>query len=137
MSVFADSSFWFAGVVKRDKDNSRAKAISREVDVFVTTDHVVVETWLLLDSRYHRRGAERFWERIRQGAARVEIVTAADMETAWAIGDAFPDQEFSIVDRTSFVVMERLGITRAASFDRDFAIYRYGRNRDWAFEVLR
>ena len=26
---------------------------------------------------------------------------------------------------------------RVASFDRDFAIYRYGRNRDRAFEVLR
>ena len=59
------------------------------------------------------------------------------MEAAWAIGTAFPDQEFSIVDRTSFAVMERLGLTRVASFDSDFAVYRYGRNRDRAFEVLR
>jgi predicted nucleic acid-binding protein len=137
VSVFADSSFWFAGVVARDRDNLRAKAIARDVDVFVTTDHVVVETWLLLNRRYDRHGAERFWEHIRQGAARIEVVTAADMEAAWAIGNTFPDQPFSIVDRTSFAVMERLGITRAASFDQDFAIYRYGRNRDRAFEVLR
>jgi predicted nucleic acid-binding protein len=41
------------------------------------------------------------------------------------------------VDRTSFAVMERLGIIRAASFDADFAVYRYGRKRDRAFEVLR
>jgi len=47
------------------------------------------------------------------------------------------DQTFSIVDRTSFVVMERLGLTRVASFDRDFAIYRYGRDRNRAFEVMR
>jgi hypothetical protein len=33
--------------------------------------------------------------------------------------------------------MERLGVTRAASFDSDFAIHRYGRNRDRAFEILR
>jgi hypothetical protein len=33
--------------------------------------------------------------------------------------------------------MERLGINRAASFDDHFAIYRYGRNRDRAFDVLR
>jgi hypothetical protein len=33
--------------------------------------------------------------------------------------------------------MERLGLTRAASFDDDFAIYRYGRSHDRAFEVLR
>ena len=33
--------------------------------------------------------------------------------------------------------MERLGLTRAASFDDDFAVYRYGRSRDKAFEVVR
>jgi len=90
-----------------------------------------------LKSRYDRRGADLLWERIRAGAARLEFVTPADLEAAWAIGEIFPDQNFSIVDRTSFAVMERLGITRVASFDDDFAIYRYGRNRDRAFEVLR
>ena len=78
-----------------------------------------------------------FWEGIRQGAAQVEKVTDADMQAAWAIGEAFSDQEFSIVDRTSFAAMERLGLTRVASFDVHFAIYRYGRNRDRAFEILR
>jgi hypothetical protein len=33
--------------------------------------------------------------------------------------------------------MERLGISRVASFDNDFVVYRYGVNRDRAFEVLR
>jgi hypothetical protein len=33
--------------------------------------------------------------------------------------------------------MERLGIDRTASFDSDFAVYRYGRNRHRAFEILR
>lgn len=67
----------------------------------------------------------------------MEKVLFADIEAAWRIGEAFPDQTFSIVDRTSFAVMERLGITRVASFDDDFAIYRYGRKRDKAFDVLR
>jgi predicted nucleic acid-binding protein len=137
VSVFADSSFWFATIVARDEQNERCKVISRSIDAFVTSDHVVVETWLLLNSRYHRRGAELFWERMRRGAVRVEMVTTADMEAAWAIGERFVDQQFSLVDRTSFAVMERLGLTRVASFDRDFAIYRYGRDRNRAFEVLR
>ncbi len=41
-----------------------------------------------------------------------------------------------MTDRTSFAVMQRLGITRAASFDNDFVVYRHGRNRDRALEVL-
>jgi predicted nucleic acid-binding protein len=137
LSVFVDSSFWFASIVARDRNNARAKAVLEGQREHLTTDHVLVETWLLLNSRYHRHAAERFWERIRLGSVRIEIATAADLEAAWAIGEAFPDQEFSIVDRTSFAVMERLGINRAASFDDDFAVYRYGRNRDRAFDVLR
>jgi len=41
------------------------------------------------------------------------------------------------VDRTSFAVMERLGVHRAASFDDDFAVYRFGPRRSKAFEVVR
>ena len=137
MILFVDSSIWFAAIVARDSGYDRAKAILRESSVRVITDHLLVETWLLLNSRYRREAAERFWADIRRGAARVEFASPADMERAWAISEAFPDQDFSIVDRTSFAVMERLGIRRVASFDDDFAIYRYGRSRDRAFEVIR
>jgi predicted nucleic acid-binding protein len=123
--------------VARDKDNARAKSVLRTTSDHVMSDHVLVETWLLLNSRYHRHAAESFWQGIRHGPVRVEQVTASDLEAAWAIDEAFSDQNFSIVDCTSFAVMERLGISRVASFDDDFAIYRFGRNRDRAFEVLR
>lgn len=137
MSVFVDSSVWYAAVSVRDRDNERAKAILASTPDHVTTDHVLVETWLLLNSRYRKEVAERFWEGIRRAGIQVEPVTTADLESAWAIGQAFPDQNFSIVDRTSFAVMERLKIAQAASFDDDFAVYRYGRARDHAFELVR
>jgi predicted nucleic acid-binding protein len=137
VSIFVDTSVWFAAANIRDRHNGRAKEILSEMRAPLTTDHVVVETWLLLNSRVHRPAAEQFWRGIRRGTAEIENVTAADAEAAWAITERFADQAFSIVDRTSFAVMERLGLTRVASFDDDFAIYRYGRNRDRAFEVLR
>ena len=137
MSVFIDSSVWFAAAVRQDTWNTAAQAILSRVTDRLTTDHILVETWLLLNSRRRRDAAQRLWNRIRAGVARLEFVVPADLETAWAIGEAFPDQDFSIVDRTSFAVMERLGITRVASFDDHFAVYRYGRKRDRAFEVLR
>ncbi|HYI31308.1 MAG TPA: PIN domain-containing protein [Bradyrhizobium sp.] len=136
MSVFVDTSVWFAAAVSRDRENERAKSILQTVPDHVTTDHVLVETWLLLNSRYRRDVAEQFWDRIRRSRTHVELITTADMERAWAIGTAFGDQNFSIVDRTSFAVMERLGITQAASFDNDFSIYRFGRAREKAFEVV-
>src|SRR5262249_19119846 len=151
LTTFVDTSVWFAAANIRDGQNSRAKAILSGVVEPLLTAHVLVETWNLINVRIHRHAAERFWmcvriDRtaaewvwmgVRHGHIALEKVTAADLETAWAIGEAFADQTFSIVDRTSFVVMERLGIARVASFDDDFAIYRYGRNRDRAFEVLR
>jgi predicted nucleic acid-binding protein len=137
LTDFVDTSVWFAAGNIRDRYNARAKRRLAEIRAPLLTDHVLVETWRLLNSRVHRRAAEAFWFGIRQGIASLEKVTAADLEAAWAIGEAFPDQSFSIVDRTSFAVMERLGLTRVASFDDDFAVYRYGRNRDRAFDVLR
>lgn len=49
----------------------------------------------------------------------------------------FAEQDFSLIDRTSFAVMRRLGIRRAASFDDDFAVYRFGPDRSRAFQILR
>jgi uncharacterized protein len=137
VTVFVDSSVFFAAANSRERSNQRAKTLLREAEGRLTTDHVLVETWLLINNRLGRRAAERFWEAVRRGAAEIEPVTVADLETAWAISTAFPDQSFSIVDRTSFAVMERRGVTRALSFDDDFAVYRFGRSRDRAFEILR
>jgi uncharacterized protein len=137
LSAFVDTSVWFAAANVRDRQNARAKAILAGLAAPVLTDHILIETWTLLKARVHRRAAEQFWTGVRRGAAQLENVLAADLEAAWAIGEMFPDQDFSIVDRTSFAVMERLGLTRAASFDDHFAIYRFGRNRDRAFEIVR
>ncbi len=65
-----------------------------------------------------------------------EPVGAADLEVAWSVGSAFPDQDFSIVDRTSFAAMLRLGLRRVATFDRDFAVFRFGPGRRQAFDVV-
>ena len=49
MSVFIDTSVWFAATVARDRDNACAKSILQSTRDQVTTDHVLVETWLLLN----------------------------------------------------------------------------------------
>lgn len=137
MSLFVDTSMWYAAADRGDSGNLRAKAVLGSDDGLVTTDHILVETWLLLHHRLGTVPAARFWEGIRGGVAHLELVTSRDLEAAWSIGVVYPDQDFSIVDRTSFAVMERLGLRRAASFDDDFAIYRFGARRDRAFDVVR
>lgn len=88
--------------------------------------------------RYRHGGApaETLVNAIRAGIARVEVSLLADLEVAAAIGFAFGDQDFSLSDRISWAVMERLGLSDAISLDRDFRVYRYGPDRRRALNVL-
>ena len=131
-----DSSAFYAIADTTDRHNSRAKSLLTSQEGLVTTDHVLVETWLLIARKLGEDAAGSAWQAIERGA-RVEFVDQMDMHMARSIGVNFGDQLFSIVDCTSFAVMQRLGVTRTISFDRHFAIYRYGPKRDRAFEVLR
>jgi predicted nucleic acid-binding protein len=137
LSAFVDSSAFYAAVDDDDSLNARARELLSRDEPILTSDHVLAECWLLLQRRLGAKVADEFWAGIRAGAATVEHVTPGDLDTAWAIGERFADQGFSIVDRTSFAVMERLGVHRAVAFDDDFAVYRFGPRGDRAFEVLR
>jgi predicted nucleic acid-binding protein len=137
MSLYVDTSAWYAAADRGDSSHRRITKALAGAEPLVTSDHVLIETWLLLRHRLGRKPAERFWEGLRSGAAEIEPVTAADLEVAWAVGEDFPDQDFSIVDRTSFAVMLRLGLRRVASLDEDFAVFRFGPSRRQAFDVVR
>jgi predicted nucleic acid-binding protein len=136
MSLFVDTSVWYAAADSSDIGNTRAKVILAKGEPLVTTDHVLAETWTLLRWRIHRHAAEMFWEGLRSGTAAVESVGTADLEAAWQIGISYRDQDFSFVDRTSFAVMRRLGIERTASFDDHFAVFRFGPKRRHAFVIV-
>jgi predicted nucleic acid-binding protein len=137
MTVFVDTSAWFATVNVRDRHHERASELLRAESRLTTSTFVLVETWLLLQSKTSFAVAEGYAEYIRTGAARLEHTTAGDLQHAWQIANAYHDQSFSLVDRTSFAMMERLGISKVVAFDDDFIIYRYGPDRRQAFEVLR
>jgi len=137
MSLFVDTSIWYAAADSSDRSNSRAKAILTSGEALLTSDHVLIETWTLLHHKLQREAAERFWEGLRSGIAVIETVGQADLEVAWDIGLAWRDQDFSIVDLTSFAVMQRLGIDHVASLDEHFAVFRFGPKRRHSFTVVR
>lgn len=137
MSLFVDTSAWYAAADRGDRSHKAATSILARQEFLVTTDHVLVETWLLVHHRLGRSAAERFWEGLTSGVAEIENVGSADLTAAWAIGESFPDQDFSLVDRTSFAVMQRLGLRRVATLDDDFAVFRFGRSKQQAFEIVR
>lgn len=137
VSLFVDTSMWYAAADAGDRGNARAREVLSTGKDLVVTDHVLVETWLLVRRRLGRHAADGLWDGLRGGIASIEAVTLADLEVARGIREGYPDQDFSIVDLTSFTVMQRLGLQRVATFDSDFAVYRYGPKRGRAFTVVR
>jgi predicted nucleic acid-binding protein len=137
MSLFVDTSVWFAAADAAQSRNSEAKTVLGSGEALVTTDLTLAEAWTIIHHKINRNAADRFWASLRRGIATIEPVIPADLDSAWEIGQSWPDQDFSIVDRTSFAVMQRLGIVRAASLDNHFAIYRFGPNRRHSFTIVR
>lgn len=139
MSLLVDTGVLFAASVERDQSHQRARELLERIgdEPTLTTDHILVEAWSLIAARYDWSAAMRFWRTIRSTPLFIETVLAPDLEYAQAIAWEWADRSFDIVDCTAFALMERIGCARAASFDKDFAVYRYGPHRTKAFEVLR
>ena len=62
MSLFVDTSVWYAAADSSDASNPRAREILSGGEALVTTDHILVETWTLLRWRIHRGAAEALVE---------------------------------------------------------------------------
>ncbi len=134
--MLVDTGAWYAIADASDRHHEEARRFYTEhagQTPFVTTDLIVAETWALLGSHLGRAAALTFWGTLR--ATRIPILTVdpVDLEAAWHIAQAFPDQPFSFVDGSTFALMERLGIDEAFAFDTHFLVYRFGPGRQRAF----
>ncbi len=98
MTLFVDTSAWYAAADSSDRSNARAREVLSTREQLITTDHVLLETWLLLLHRLSREAAERFWGGLRSGVAAIEPVLLTDLDEAWEMGRSFPDQDFSSAD---------------------------------------
>ncbi len=138
-ALFVDTGAFYATADRSDLHHAEAATTFKargSCGDLVTSDHVVVECWLLIRARLGRGAAMRFWDAMGTGVVGVVGVTSADFIRARQIALAWPDQDFSIIDCTSFASMERLGIHEAFTFDAHFRLYRYGRARRSAFRIV-
>lgn len=127
--LFVDTGAFYATVDPRDEWHSPATAFSDQLadapTRLYTTNFVLAETHALVLRRRGRMPALQLLDALDQGGAIVIRVTSADEHRARAILHQHQDKEFSLTDATSFAVMERLGLTVAFAFDRNFHQYRF------------
>lgn len=119
--VFVDASAFFAHVHDRDQHHSAAVAIAsqirREQRPLITTDLVVAETHALVLGRVGCWAAQVWLDALDVPILFVDTLT---YDTARELLRRYSDKNFSLTDAVSFVVMERLGIRQAFSFDEHF-----------------
>lgn len=124
--VFVDTSAYFATASRRDSSYAAASRTMEGLVLarqrLVTTNFVLAELHGLLLSRGSRAMAIEALTRIKESPATTIVrVRPRDEDRAWEILIQYEDKEFSLVDATSFAVMERVGIRLAFTLDRHFA----------------
>ncbi len=131
MNVFVDTSALYAVLDRDDAQHARAaqtwRRIIPEGVPLVTSNYVMLETTALLQARIGPE-AVRILQQDVLGVMSVEWVTAETHGAALQRLLHSGRRKVSLVDCTSFVIMERLGIEHAFAFDRHF--------RDFGFALV-
>jgi uncharacterized protein len=139
VSILVDTGAWYAIADSADRHHKEASHFYIDQvpnSSLVTTDLILAETWTLLSSHLGRYSAITFWETLRETRTPILTIDQVDLEAAWRIIHSFTDQSFSFVDCSTFVLMERLGINEAFTFDAHFLTYRYGSKRQRVFRCF-
>ena len=123
--VFADSGYWVALINPLDALRAGARRVSAELGPvkIVTSEMVLIEV-LNHFSRLgpHLRGAavDVIGEITNNPNVEVVELTSAFFNSAVVRHASRPDQRWSLVDCSSFVLMEEQGIRDALAHDIDF-----------------
>lgn len=120
--IFVDTGAWFASVVPTDRDHAAVlQWLGQNREPLITTDYILDETLTLLRRRGQNHMALALGTSLlSETLAALHFLSLQEIQDAWGVFQRFADKEWSFTDCTSKVVMERLGITQALSFDQHF-----------------
>jgi predicted nucleic acid-binding protein len=125
-TCFVDTSAFYALIDADDFHHEECVALftdlARSRARLLTSNHVVFETYSLILNRLGRHMAIRWLTKLN---LHVERATVEDERRAAHIVVKYRDKGFSLVDASSFALMERLGLRHAIAFDPHFR--QYGR----------
>lgn len=123
MTAFADTSALYAFLDKASRWHDLAKQVWSDMiaagDLLVTTNHTLLETAVLCQSRFSRPVARDLFDRVVPGMD-VYWVEQEVHGAAVAALLAANRRDLSLADCVSFEVMRRLDIRRAFTLDEHF-----------------
>lgn len=121
--IFVDASFWIALRDRHDPLHLRATQTARAIAggrrALVTTHLVFAEIHAYF-SRFKNLREQLINDFWSGNVVRLESVQPADNAEALALLRQHDDKSYSFCDAVSFVLMRRLGLQQALSFDGHF-----------------
>jgi len=125
--VLVDSSAYLGFLDADDEHHAQARRLFAELARLryrlYTTNAMLFEAHALILSTLGRKTAGQFLQQVDASSTVVVRVRASDESRARQILFHYTDKDFSFNDAISFVVMERLTIRAAFTFDCDFVQY--------------
>jgi len=121
--VFIDTSGWVASIDRGDTFFQQAKQIIQtayqQKRLLITSNYVLSELAPLLQRRNVAQATLSLAIKTSKTDPRVTVVhiDQATDDEAWALLDARMDKQWSLVDASSFILMQRMGITEALTND--------------------
>jgi predicted nucleic acid-binding protein len=124
--VFVDAGAWIAVINQRDDCHTEAVTLYgrllQERRALVTTNLVTAEAYAMIRRYSGHRSAMQFLDSMRQSSRLTRIYSDAASEAeAEKFLRRYADQDFSLADAVSFVIMQQRGITEAFAFDGHFS----------------
>jgi predicted nucleic acid-binding protein len=124
-ALFLDANYLIALEVSDDQHHHDAQQhwakLLESPPSLVTTSYVLDEVVTFLNSRHQHSKAVRVGNNLRT-ASPIQLihVDEALFEDGWAYFQQHDDKTFSLTDCISFVLMRKLEIAEALTFDRHF-----------------
>jgi hypothetical protein len=104
-----------------DRHAAAVTWLQTNTEQLLTTAYIVDETLTLLRMRKHRRKAQQMGEQLFNSVlAELYLLTEEDLLQAWDVFQDYDDKDWSFTDCTSKIIIEKLGLTHAFSFDHHF-----------------
>jgi predicted nucleic acid-binding protein len=123
--LFVDTSFWVGLLLSADSRHQAARELWQQTRGdgrrFLTTNHVIGETWTVLCRRDGRRAALAV-DAFRTSSILTVVHVPPDLEEdAWQWLMRRDERFYSFTDATSFAIMRSEAIREALAFDGDFS----------------
>ena len=123
MSIFIDTSAFYAMLDADDTNHEKAKAVWQSIlesdETLATSNYIIVETFALLKNRLGQKAVRSYQENILPIVVTAWVeqsVHSAGVAAALAVGKNGP----SLVDCVSFEIIRQYGMTEIFAFDQHF-----------------